>query len=318
MNNPPGLDPPLADYFWIAGIDSISYGEHLAQDSKPARRSFTEQLLEAIEAEEEVQESLHVPRNGPSSHGMPSPDSTVTIDPLSPIGDVGDAVEATSPVQANPSNNLIRNSSTSSSSTITNNNSTVSGSGNLNNDGRVRTFKGMTDDDFDNALLKFAAERDSFLDDLSFSAGTIVPHKPVMHPRAQRVVSEDLAALQKAPSLRRRISLRDLTSMRRAPSVNRSCKNQDFVTLCCLIRDGRWFGSLTISISYSICSHSQKNVELQFCHSYPTASKFLSKYASLETQVRTCTFRQIPTKAFDGGDQTTWTIPGLRPDVCIS
>lgn len=220
MNNPPGLDPPLADYFWIAGIDSISYGEHLAQDSKPTRRSFTEQLLEAIEAEEEVQENLLAPRNG-----MPSPDSNVSIDPLVLNGDGEDtaAPRATTP------NNLIRNSSNSSSSTITNNNN---GNGS-NSESRLRTFKGMNDDDFDNALLKFAAERDSFLDDLSFSAGTIVPHKPVMHPRAQRVVSEDLAALQKAPSLRRRISLRDLTSMRRAPSVNRACKDQDFTALNC-------------------------------------------------------------------------------------
>lgn len=224
MNNPPGLDPPLADYFWIAGIDSISYGEHLAQDLKPARRSFTEQLLEAIEAEEEVQENLLSPRNGTFSNLMPLPDINLSSDLLGPnvenVGNVenGDCGDATS--QATTPGNLIRNSSNSSSSTITNNN-------NIGNpEGKVRRFKGMNDDDFDNALLKFAAERDSFLDDLSFSAGTIMPHKPVMHPRAQRVVSEDLA-LQKAPSLRRRISLRDLTSMRRAPSVNRACKDRN-------------------------------------------------------------------------------------------
>lgn len=216
MNNPPGLDPPLADYFWIAGIDSISYGEHLAQDSKPARRSFTEQLLEAIEAEEEVQENLLSPRNGTFSNRMPSPDSNVSYDPLVPNVENNDG-DITS--RAAAPNNLIRNSSNSSSSTITNNNNVG------NPEGKVRRFKGMNDDDFDNALLKFAAERDSFLDDLSFSAGTIMPYKPVMHPRAQRVVSEDLV-LQKAPSLRRRISLRDLTSMRRAPSVNRACKDQ--------------------------------------------------------------------------------------------
>lgn len=214
MNNP-GLDPPLADYFWIAGIDSISYGEHLAQDSKPARRSFTEQLLEAIEAEEEVQENLLSPRNGTFLNGMPSLDSNVSIDPLA--SNVENSDSGDTPSRAATPSNLIRNSSNSSSSTITNNNNVG------NPEGKPRRFKGMNDDDFDNALLKFAAERDSFLDDLSFSAGTIMPHKPVMHPRAQRVVSEDLA-LQKAPSLRRRISLRDLTSMRRAPSVNRACK----------------------------------------------------------------------------------------------
>lgn len=255
MNNPPGLDPPLADYFWIAGIDSISYGEHLAQDLKPARRSFTEQLLEAIEAEEEVQENLLSPRNGTFSNLMPSPDINLSSDLLGPnienVGNVenGDCGDATS--QATAPGNLIRNSSNSSSSTITNNN-------NIGNpEGKVRRFKGMNDDDFDNALLKFAAERDSFLDDLSFSAGTIMPHKPVMHPRAQRVVSEDLA-LQKAPSLRRRISLRDLTSMRRAPSVNRACKDWNS-----LVRwDSRWFANDRISTSYSIYTHGKADVQL--------------------------------------------------------
>ncbi|KAG0643854.1 hypothetical protein HOY80DRAFT_1031840 [Tuber brumale] len=232
MNHPPSTEPPLADYFWIAGVDSISYGEHLAQDSKPTRRSFTEQLLEAIEAEEEVQETLllapaTVSRNGgrspTTSNGLPSPpeEEEPQISPTTPApqtqggsNDVeGNEGGGFSSRAATPSN-LMRNGSNSSNSTITNTNT--------GSQERVATFKGMTDQDFDNALLKFAAERDSFLDELSFSAGTVVPNKPVIHPRAQRVVSEDIS-LQKTGSLRRRISLRDLTSMRRAPSaVNRA------------------------------------------------------------------------------------------------
>ncbi|PWW75255.1 DENN-domain-containing protein [Tuber magnatum] len=222
MNRTPSTEPPLADYFWIAGIDSISYGEHLAQDSKPTRRSFAEQLLE----EEDVQETLLQAPAGVSgvgspalSGGLPSPPGgkDPRIFPTAPAPDAqGGSIEVAgneggglSSRTATPSN-LMRNGSNSSNSTITNTNT--------GSQERVAAFKGMTDQDFDNALLKFAAERDSFLDELSFSAGTVVPNKPVMHPRAQRVVSEDIS-LQKTGSLRRRISLRDLTSMRRAPSV---------------------------------------------------------------------------------------------------
>jgi len=238
MNHPPSTEPPLADYFWIAGIDSISYGEHLAQDSKPTRRSFAEQLLEAIEAEEEVQETLlqapaSVLRNGnrspTTSNGLPSPpEEEPQISPTTPVPNIqrgnseveGNEGGGISSRAATPSN-LMRNGSNSSNSTITN--------ANAGSQERVATFKGMTDRDFDDALLKFAAERDSFLDELSFSAGTVVPNKPVIHPRAQRVVNEDIS-LQKTGSLRRRISLRELTSMRRAPSaVNRACKNWFFL-----------------------------------------------------------------------------------------
>ena len=224
MNHPVSTDPPLADYFWIAGIDSISYGEHLAQDSKPTRRSFTEQLLEAIEAEEEVQETLlHAPAVG-SRNGNKS---SITLNCAPSVENRGAYSNSSSPstegggigFSASPGN-LMRNGSNSSNSTITNSNP---------GQDRVTTFKGLTDQDFDHALLKFAAERDSFLDELSFSAGTVVPHKPLMHPRAQKVVSED-SGLQKTGSLRRRISLRDLSSMRRATSVvNRACEDLCFL-----------------------------------------------------------------------------------------
>ncbi|KAI5784595.1 AEX-3 domain-containing protein [Geopyxis carbonaria] len=221
------LDPPLADYFWIAGIDSISYGEHLAQDSKPNRRSFTEQLLEAIEAEEEAQESsLQLPgtngsnlrlSNGSSFNGSSSPSDRLSgISALSNIDDNRESTFSSQPSSrsATPSN-LMRNSSTSSNSTITEANAATMAP-------TLPPVRKMGDQDFDKALLKFAAERDSFLDDLSFSAGTILPNKPLMHPRAQKVVTEE-PKLDKTNSLRRRISLRDLTSMRRSPSmVNRA------------------------------------------------------------------------------------------------
>ncbi|KAL7269540.1 hypothetical protein RUND412_007798, partial [Rhizina undulata] len=223
-------DPPLADYFWIAGIDSISYGEHLAQDSKPIRRSFAEQLLEAIEAEEEVQEKenlLDPSARNSALAGFDSPTNfangvSFSSSPSS-NGTAGYSSDggSTPTSETTVSGNLMRNGSNSSNTTITHNSS----NGNLEvpnpNPNPAPTpppHPRIPDFDFDKALLKFAAERENFLEDLSFSAGTVVPNKPVTHPRAQKVVTEDMD-LQKTNSLRRRISLRDLTSMRRAPSV---------------------------------------------------------------------------------------------------
>lgn len=190
--------PPLAEYFWIAGIDSISYGEHLPPE--PPRMGFapSEGLIEAAEPEESEtpfqrrsNSTLHAgSRSTSPSRFTPSPNTTPT----------GEGRLSVASQNMGGSLGKLR-SSNSSTSTLAN------------------SLKvGMSDADFDKALFKFAAERESFLEDLSFSAGTIVSTKPVLHPRAQKVVNDD-TSLQKAPSLRRRISLRDLSSVRRATSV---------------------------------------------------------------------------------------------------
>lgn len=197
--------PPLAEYFWIAGIDSISYGEHLPPE--PPRMGFapSEGLIEAAEPEESETPfqrrsngTLHAgSRSTSPSRFTPSPNTTPT----------GEGRLSVASQNIGGSLGKLR-SSNSSTSTLANS-----------------LKAGMSDADFDKALFKFAAERESFLEDLSFSAGTIVPAKPVLHPRAQKVVNDD-PSLQKAPSLRRRISLRDLSSMRRATSVvNRAGKS---------------------------------------------------------------------------------------------
>ena len=82
------------------------------------------------------------------------------------------------------------------------------------------TGKGVLNDaDFDKALRKFASERDSFLSDLTLSAGAVVPNRPKPRPKTQRIVKEDAAGLKSGVgSIRRRISFRD---MKRQPSVAR-------------------------------------------------------------------------------------------------
>lgn len=78
---------------------------------------------------------------------------------------------------------------------------------------------GLNDTDFENALKKFTSQRDSFLMDLSLSAGAVVPSRQKPRPKTQKIVNEDLKS--GAGSLRRRISFRDMSSMKRQSSVKR-------------------------------------------------------------------------------------------------
>ncbi|KAL8694070.1 MAG: hypothetical protein Q9224_003639, partial [Gallowayella concinna] len=82
----------------------------------------------------------------------------------------------------------------------------------------------LSDLDFEKALRKFATERESFLTDLSLSAGAVVPNRPKARPKTQKIVNEDNAGLKAGVgSIRRRISFRDMSSVKRQSSVNRQC-----------------------------------------------------------------------------------------------
>ena len=89
----------------------------------------------------------------------------------------------------------------------------------------------LNDIDFDRALRKFATERDSFLTDLSFGAGAVVPNRPKARPKTQRIVGEDAALLKSGVgSIRRRISFREMNSMKRQPSIARQGRHSRAAT----------------------------------------------------------------------------------------
>ena len=91
---------------------------------------------------------------------------------------------------------------------------------------QVNGSGGLNDLDFDKALRKFASERDSFLSDLTLSAGAVVSNRPKPRPKAQRIVNEEAAGLKSGVgSVRRRISFRDMNSLKRQPSVARQGKH---------------------------------------------------------------------------------------------
>ena len=83
----------------------------------------------------------------------------------------------------------------------------------------------LSEADFEKALRKFASERDSFLSDLTLSAGAVVPNRPKPRPRTQKIVADESTISKSGVgSLRRKISFRDMTSMKRQPSVMRNCE----------------------------------------------------------------------------------------------
>lgn len=87
---------------------------------------------------------------------------------------------------------------------------------------------GLNDYDFERALRKFASERDSFLLDLTLSAGAIMPNRPKARPKTQKIVNEDTLTLKSGVgSIRRHISFRDMSSVKRQSSVARQGKCHD-------------------------------------------------------------------------------------------
>lgn len=91
--------------------------------------------------------------------------------------------------------------------------------------GTNATGAGLNDLDFEHALKKFATQRESFLLDLTLSAGAVVPNRPKPRPKTQKIVNEDGGGLKSGVgSIRRRISFRDMNSMKRQSSVKRQCE----------------------------------------------------------------------------------------------
>lgn len=216
---------PLADYFWIAGIDSISYSDPVLGGPN----------------------TWEQPVNGA---GPPSPKFDATIDegsegeiPLSPPNTTSTPRATARHSRNNSWNKLAK--VPSSTGDVRNSIQTLEDAGGTESNRSSITIKApnrhgvresvirnsvLGDFDFDRALVKFANERENFLDDLSFRAGAPI-HKPapMTNPRADRIRIEDTAESngsgRRSPlrsvggSIRRRISFRDMTSVKRQSSI---------------------------------------------------------------------------------------------------
>lgn len=220
---------PLADYFWIAGVESISYDDPLptnglnnnnlpvestiAEDGEPddgtangykpttARhsRQNSANRLSKISIDGRFSMSSTFDELDGNTH---SNRSSATIKPVKPAGPNGNSSATNGASTPEPQNQ-----------------GPAPGLG----------LMGMPDFDFDKALLKFAAERENFLEDLSFTAGAKLQSRPPMvNPRAERIRAEEgvpsgrMSPLKSLKgSIRRKISFREMNSVRKGPTLGR-------------------------------------------------------------------------------------------------
>jgi hypothetical protein len=220
-HNPDTMEPnsaPLADYFWIAGIDSLSYGEpsqpvtSSTRDKSPNGAPMSPPVDATIEEGSEGEQPYSPLENAPRSKARHSRNNSWQR--LSRLSN-----EARRSIQSldalEPTTNSNRSSVTVRAIPASSTNGT-----NLEN--------GLANFDFDKALMKFANERESFLDDLSFSAGAVPQNRPLMTNRTERLKVEDAEPSgRRSPfgkvggSIRRKISFR---SLKRQNTISRASK----------------------------------------------------------------------------------------------
>lgn len=219
---------PLAEYFWIAGIEDIVY-----EDDAPQPGAQADDTVDTIveDGEAEAVDDAVVATHHSSSRATARHSRQNSGNRLSKISaDTHYLEEIDHNTRSNRSSATIRpipSPTAAPTSTPTNAPTNGSGSDATGADSFVADF------DFDNALFKFAAERENFLDDLSFSAGAKVQARPPMvNPRALRIkADEENQSGRQSPlrsirgsirgSLRRKISFKDMNSVRKQPSAPR-------------------------------------------------------------------------------------------------
>lgn len=198
---------PLADYFWIAGLDGqelLDTYVNLGEVNNPKNRNsndVSDIIVEDEVAEADVSSILESPR--PTSK-QSKRNSYQRLSRLS-----NEAHTSLRSLDKVPSGT----SSTRSSATIR-----------LVPSSSVRASIMLNDVDFDNALKKFANDRDSFFLDISFSAGAVTqPSRPRPRPRTQKIVAEDQSpGLSRGiGSVRRHMSFREMNSAKRQSSMGR-------------------------------------------------------------------------------------------------
>lgn len=225
---------PLADYFWIAGIEEISYHDNEVVDPRPLSTLQLDDTIREDNEHDTPESPTSSPYKNPTARhsrrnsvnrlskapsearfsiqtvgeedGTRSNRSSATIRAIPPVengingADDGLSVPPEAPTLAVP----------------------PSGAG--------VGFTGLPDFDFDQALMKFAAEREDFLDDLSFTAGAkLQPRAPMVNNlRAERIKAEEgdasgrMSPLRSIKgSIRRKISFRDMNSVKRQTTTTR-------------------------------------------------------------------------------------------------
>ena len=203
---------PLADYFWIAGVDSLSYGHHFRLNPNTGEKetngvSTSSRPLDSPIDEDHALETTRV--RTPPAPILPS--DTLDDDPRH------------SKISNESRYSIINGGLPESSRATASNRSSAT----------IRPVPALNDDDFDRALRKFTSERDSFLDELSVTAGASSSPRTNFHVKAAAARpshKDDSNGLGSgSPNVRRHFSLRDLNSMKRQPSMARTGTFEPFL-----------------------------------------------------------------------------------------
>jgi len=197
------LTTPLADYFFIAGIESSQVVEEKLHSSGLASPP-PEPVDETIEENEVLETDANLrPKSGEGINGFDSSKRKSWRFSFEARKSISSVMGVESKSASNRSSVTIKGPS-------------------LEN-GEQLSGSALNSVDFDAALRKFASERESFLEEIQFSAGTIPqPTKPKPRPKTQRIISDDNASsslMTGVGSIRRRIST--MNSLKRQPTVMR-------------------------------------------------------------------------------------------------
>ncbi|TKA73102.1 hypothetical protein B0A55_04845, partial [Friedmanniomyces simplex] len=158
---------PLADYFFISGIESSQVYEERTISAVAPPAAPVEDTID----EDRELETSNEPR--PTTPGSPTETakrrSRYSFEARKSIGSIINAVDPPTPAS--------NRSSTTIKGVAVNSNGGISG---------------LSDDAFEEALKKFASERDSFLEDIHISAGTVpTPTQRRPRPRTVRITQDE-------------------------------------------------------------------------------------------------------------------------------
>ncbi|RGP59100.1 hypothetical protein FSPOR_11570 [Fusarium sporotrichioides] len=212
---------PLAEYFWIAGVESVSYHDPSSQPA-PVIVPVESTIIEDGEPEDEWTNGDQPKTNARHSRqNSASRLSKMSLTERFSIQTLDDTDGNTKSNRSSATIRAVNPPDFSNGSEDSNGNSQPSAPSGILGEGSMF----MGDFDFDKALVKFAAEREVFLEDLTFSAGAKVQARaPMVNPRMERIRAEESDSGRLSPlrsikgSIRRKMSFRDMNSVRKQPS----------------------------------------------------------------------------------------------------
>ncbi|KAK3216340.1 hypothetical protein GRF29_8g3006900 [Pseudopithomyces chartarum] len=207
---PADVAPPLADYFFISGIESSQVYDERTQPKPTTLSTIPSPLLStpSLDVDETIEEdrALETDSSRPTSQdGLSHGDAFKR--PSTRLG--SEHRQSTGTIVGSDAKQTASNRSSTTIKGVQ-----IGGSG-------------LSDQDFENALRKFASERDTFLEEIQFTAGVVQQNRPTptkprpRPPRIQQQQEDGGVNLRTGiGSVRRRLSTMQ-SSLKRTSSVAR-------------------------------------------------------------------------------------------------